>query len=77
MFAVGLPSGRTDGDLKRHPWPLPDDVVRRWTSLLVEQHQFTPEEAAAYLQGDRSMIDAVLHRRSVTDQSHSDHAAVD
>ena len=75
-FAVRLATGETDGDLKRHPWPLPEAVVRRWTSLLVEHHGFTPEEAAGYLNGDRSAIEAVLARRA-TDKGESVHAAAD
>ena len=76
-FAVRLAAGKTVGDLIRHPWPLPEDVVRRWTTLLVEQHQFTGEEDAAYLQGDRSMIDADLHRRSIGDNCTAAHAVAD
>jgi hypothetical protein len=76
-FAVRLAAGKTDGDLKRHPWPLPATVVRRWTSLLVEHHGFTPEEAAGYLRGDRSVIHDALNRRSTSERGSPSSAAAD
>ena len=62
-FANRLAAGETDGDLKRHPWPLPKSVAQRWFRLLVEQHGLTPDEATRYLDGDPSVLESVLARR--------------
>lgn len=66
-FAVRLGTGRTKGDLKRYPWPLPEEVSARWSSLLVEHLGFTPDEAERYLEGDQTAIEAVAARRVAND----------
>jgi hypothetical protein len=66
-FAVRFAAGETAGDVTPYPWPLPTDFAGHWTRLLIDQHGFTPDEAARYLAGDRSAIEAVAARRSAED----------
>ena len=61
-FAVALADGETTGSPRVITLPLPEEEARRQARILSEQHFFTPEEAARYVAGDRSMMDAIAER---------------
>ncbi|HEY7036107.1 MAG TPA: hypothetical protein VH482_32540 [Thermomicrobiales bacterium] len=66
-FAVALADGDTTGCVRAISFPLPEDEAKRRAALLVEQHGFTPDEAARYVAGDRTAIEAVAARRRVAE----------
>ena len=66
-FAVSLADRRKLGDVHAVRLPLPNDEAERQTELLVEYLGFTPDEAARYVAGDQTAIQAVAARRKTED----------
>jgi hypothetical protein len=67
-FAVALTDGETRGCVRAITFPLPGAEARRQAAILVEHLGFTPDEAARYVAGDRSAIEAVAARRRVAEE---------
>jgi hypothetical protein len=66
-FAVALVDGKTTGCVRAISFPQPEDEAHRRAELLVEYLGFTPTEAARYVAGDRTAIDAIAVRRMTED----------
>jgi hypothetical protein len=76
-FAVALADGETTGCIRAITFPLSKAEARRQAAALVEQHGFTPDEAARYVAGDRSAIEAVAARRAAAEGRTTPNAAAD
>jgi hypothetical protein len=66
-FAVALADGKASGCNRAITVPMPEPEATRQAALLVEFLGFTPDEAARYVSGDRSAIEAVAARRLAAD----------
>src|SRR5215217_5489184 len=66
-FAVALANGETTGCVRAISLPLPENEASRQATLLVEHLGFTPDEAARFVAGDRTAIEAVAARRVAAD----------
>jgi hypothetical protein len=74
-FAVSLADGETTGCVRAITLPLPEAEAHRQVAILVEHLEFTPDEAARYVTGDRTAIDSVFERRRAAEKG--DLASVD